>query len=214
MAKESKISTEETKSIAWQIVKTIGGLLLALIIIRFYIFQPFTIDGSSMEPSFYDKEYVIVDELSYVVGHPDRGDVVVFRHPEPACNEHVASNYFNRVFVQGPCANYIKRVIGLPGETVTIKDGKVSIKNEENPSGMTLKEDYVLGNIPTLGNQTTSLSDDEYFVLGDNRGPNASSDSREWGPLTEDHIIGKALVVLFPTEDFGFVKSPEYEIEN
>lgn len=210
MNTKNKLETEETKGIAWQIVKTIGGLLLALVLIRFYVFQPFTIDGSSMEPSFYDKEYVIVDELSYVFGHPGRGDVVVFRHPEPACNEHVESNYFNRVFVQGPCSNYIKRVIGLPGETVVIKDGKVSIKNEENPNGFKLSEEYILGNIPTLGNQTVALADDEYFVLGDNRGPNASSDSREWGPLPEDHIIGKALVVLFPTEDFGFVGSPEY----
>lgn len=192
-----------------QIFKTVGGILLALIIIRFYIFQPFSITGSSMEPSFFDKEYLIVDELSYMFTDPHRGDVVVFKHPEPACNDHVESNYINRKFTQGPCSNYIKRVIGVPGDTVIIKDGKVSIKNDENPNGITLNEEYISTNIPTLGNQTVVVGENEYYVMGDNRGPNASSDSREWGLLPESHIIGKALVVLLPPDDFGFVKSPE-----
>lgn len=163
-----------------------------------------------MEPSFYDAEYIIVDEFSYVFGNPERGDVVIFRHPEPACNTHTDKSYIHQKFIQGPCSNYIKRVVGLPGETINIADGKVTIKNEENPNGITLSEDYILNNIPTLGNQTVSLSEDEYFVLGDNRSPNASSDSREWGILPRTHVIGKALVVLLPPDNFGFVESPEY----
>jgi signal peptidase I len=200
----------ESRQIGLQVFKTIGGLLLALIIIRFFIFQPFSITGSSMEPTFFDKEYLIVDELSYLFSDPQRGDIVVFKHPEPACNDHIESNFVNRIFVQGPCSNYIKRVIGLPNDTVVIKDGKISIKNADNPKSFTLSEDYVLGNIPTLGNQTVVLSENEYFVLGDNRSPNASSDSREWGSLPESHIIGKALVTLLPTDSFGFIKRPEY----
>jgi signal peptidase I len=214
MAKNSKdkFTREDQKNIAWQIAKTIGGLLLALVIIRFYIFQPFTITGSSMEPSFYDEEYIIVDELSYSFGSPKRGDVVVFRHPEPACNEHIETSYIHRVFIQGPCSNYIKRVIGVPGDTLSIKDGKISVSNEEWPNGKLLTESYVLGsNIPTLGNQTVNLGEDEYYVLGDNRGPNASSDSREWGALPESHIVGKAFVILLPTDSFDFVERPEYQ---
>ncbi len=207
---KDKNLTESAGNTVWQIARTIGGLLLALIIIRFYVFQPFTISGSSMEPSFYDKEYIIVDEFSYVFGSPKRGDVVIFRHPEPACNEHTDSNYFNQIFFQGPCSNYIKRVVALPGETIVIKEGKVNIKNEENPNGLVLPEEYILDNIPTLGNQEVKLGKDEYFVLGDNRSPNASSDSREWGILPENHIIGKALVILLPPNRFGIVDSPEY----
>lgn len=163
-----------------------------------------------MEPSFFNEEYLIVDELSYRLGSPKRGDVVIFRHPEPACNSHIESGYLNKVFIQGPCSNYIKRVIGLPGETVIIRDGKVVVKSPGDKSGLTLNEDYIAKNIPTLGNQTVVLGDDEYFVLGDNRNPNASSDSREWGVLPKSHIIGRALIVLLPPDKFGIVKKVEY----
>lgn len=193
-----------------QSFKTIGGILLALIIIRSYVFQPFSITGSSMEPSFFNKEYLIVDELSYIFTNPKRGDVIVFKHPEPACNDHIKSGYINRKFIQGSCSNYIKRVIGVPGDTVIIKDGKVTVKNSEWPEGKTLEEDYIVSNIPTLGNQTVTVGENEYYVMGDNRSPNASSDSREWGLLPDTHIIGKALVVLLPPDNFGFVKKIEF----
>jgi signal peptidase I len=195
-------------SFIWEVVKTISGLLLFLLFFRFYIYQPFTISGSSMEPSFHDKEYIVVNEFSYHIGNPQRGDVVIFKHPEPACNDFVSQNYINRVFLQGPCNNYIKRVAALPGETIQIKDGKVVIKNKDKPEGFPLTEKYILSNVPTLGNITKTLKDDEYFVLGDNRMPNASSDSREWGILPRDHIVGKAFVVLLPFNQFEFVKSP------
>jgi len=216
MATKQKIVTsadfeeESAGVLGWEVAKTIGGILLFLVIFRFYVFQPFSIKGSSMEPSFHDGEYLIVNELSYHLGGPKRGDVVVFKHPEPSCTDFVESNYINRVFFQGPCTNYIKRVIGLPGETVTIKDGKVYIKNEKEPQGFMLDEKYILTNIPTLGNQTVTLSKDEYYVIGDNRNPNASSDSREWGPLPKNHIVGKGAVVLLPVDQLGVVKAPSY----
>jgi signal peptidase I len=208
MGKATK-NLNEVGNFSWQLVKSIGGFLLALIIIRFYVFQPFTISGASMEPSFFDKEYLIVNELTYQFSAPKRGDVVIFRHPEPSCNDHVESNYINRVFFQGTCSNYIKRVIGLPGETVSIKDGKIVVVDAEN-NAQTLSEDYILSNIPTLGNQTVTLNKDEYFVLGDNRNPNASSDSREWGVLPRTHIVGKAMAVLLPPNRFGFVPKISY----
>lgn len=197
-------------NLIWEMVKTIGGVIIFLIIFRFYIFQPFSIKGSSMEPSFHDGEYLIVNEFGYNFTQPKRGDVVVFKHPEPACTEFVDANYLNQKFFQGPCTSYIKRVIGLPGETITVKDGKVFIKNEENPTGFQLKEDYILSNIPTLGNQTVRVSEDNFYVIGDNRNPNASSDSREWGLLPKNHIVGKAYLVLLPVDEIGFVPKPEY----
>ncbi len=217
MAKQVKIQTsadfdqdEEMGNFGWEVAKTIGGILLFLIIFRFYIFQPFSINGSSMEPNFHDGEYLIVNEFTYHFSSPKRGDVVIFKHPEPACTDFVESNYLNKVFFQGPCVNYIKRVIGVPGDTISVKDGKVSIVNDENPDGIILEEDYILDNIPTLGNQTVTVGEKEYFVIGDNRNPNASSDSREWGILPKSHIVGKGLIILLPADKFGTVDSPEY----
>lgn len=201
---------ESPASFTWEVVRTIGGLLLFLVIFRFYIYQPFSISGNSMEPSFHDREYLIVNEFSYHIGNPKRGDVVIFKHPEPACNDFVKGSYINRVFLQGPCSNYIKRVIALPGETIQIKEGNVIIKDKEHPTGYTLKEDYILSGVPTLGNIIKTLGDDEYFVLGDNRSPNASSDSREWGVLPRAHMVGKAFTVLLPFDSFEVVKNPKY----
>ena len=203
------MNIKETFKLVRQIFFSIGGLMLAAVIIRFYIVQPFSISGSSMEPTFHDKEYLLVNELTYHLGSPKRGDVVIFRHPTPACNDFIQKSYLNQVFFQGSCSNYIKRVIATPGETITIRDGKVIIKTKDGEE-LTLTEEYILTNIPTLGNQTVTLGEDEYFVLGDNRNPNASSDSREWGVLPRTHIIGKALVVLLPPDEFGFVEKPAY----
>lgn len=210
--KDVKIEAGNTgeSNFFWEVTKTIGGLLLFLLIFRFYIFQPFSISGNSMEPDFHDKEYIIVNEFSYHFGSPGRGDVVVFKHPEPACNDFVDGGYINRVFLQGPCNNYIKRVIGLPNETVIIKDGKITIQNDKNPAGFALSEKYVLSGVPTLGNIQKKLGKDEFFVLGDNREPNASSDSREWGVLPRDHIVGKAFIVLLPFDAFKVIKNPGY----
>lgn len=209
--KETK--TNETQGMTWEIIKTIGSILLFLVIFRFYIFQPFSIKGSSMEPNFHDGEYLVVNEFTYLIGSPKRGDVVVFKHPEPACSDFVEANYINRVFLQGPCSNYIKRVIALPGETVTIKNGQVIITNKENPSGFTLNEKYLPSDFTTLGNQTKTLGKDEYYVLGDNRTPNASSDSREWGVLPRSHIVGKGMVILLPVDQFEILKRPAYSLK-
>lgn len=209
MVKEKQIQ-EAAGGIFWEVIKTVGGILLFLIIFRFYLFQPYTISGSSMEPNFHDGEYIVVNELTYNISNPKRGDAVVFKHPEPSCNDFINKSYINRIFFQGPCSNYIKRIVGLPGETVSIKDGKVFVKNSENPAGFELKEEYIVNGIRTYGNQELELGKDEYYVLGDNRNPNASSDSREWGVLPEKHIVGKAMVILLPVQSFEVVKRPSY----
>ena len=129
-----------------------------------------------MDPTFHDGEYLIVDELSYRFTEPERGDVIIFRYPE------------------NPSKFFIKRIIGLPGETVSIDRGSITINNPEHPQGFVLDESYL--SVETKGVEFTTLSGTEYFVLGDNRP--ASSDSRIWGPLEEDLIVGKALLRLFP----------------
>jgi signal peptidase I len=203
-------ATGGTAAIAWEIIKTIVGVALFVVFFRFFIIQPFYIIGSSMLPDFHEGEYLFIDEASYHLKSPGRGEVVVFRHPDQQCTAFVKNNKFLKTVVQGPCKSYIKRVIGLPGETVIIRDGKVTIINDENPNGFVLTEDYIESGVKTLGNQEVKLSDGEFFVLGDNRQPNASSDSREWGPLTKDYIIGKAWLRLLPATDIGFIQTAKY----
>jgi signal peptidase I len=163
-----------------------------------------------MLPDFHEGEYLFIDEASYHFRGPERGEVVVFRHPDELCNAFVNSNKILKTVVQGPCKSYIKRVIGLPGETVMIRDGKVTIINKENPSGFVLDEGYIDAGVKTLGNLNVKLSDNEFFVLDDNREPNASSDSREWGPLKRDFIIGRAWLRLLPLTNMGFIPKANY----
>lgn len=145
--------------------------------IRFFIAQPFIVSGASMEDTFSTGEYLIVDQVSYRFNEPERGDVIVFRYPKD------------------PSKYFIKRIIGIPGDTIVIDGQRVEITNENYPDGLTLEEPYVEHMTPgtTL---TEELGEDEYFVMGDNR--DASSDSRMWGVLHRDKIIGQAFIRLFP----------------
>lgn len=158
--------------------------LLIVLPVRWFIAQPFIVSGASMENTFHNNEYLIVDQLSYRLDDPKRGDVIVFRYPR----DH--SKFF------------IKRVIGLPGETVVIDGQSVTIINEANPEGLTLTEPYAA--IGAKDNQTRqTLGDEEYFVLGDNR--DHSSDSRVWGVLHRDEIVGRAFLRLFPPVRAAFL---------
>lgn len=159
------------------------ALGLALVI-RFFIATPFIVSGASMENTFQNYDYLIIDRLSYHFEQPQRGDVVVFGLP------------------QEPSRDLIKRVIGLPGETVDLHDGSVTIINTEHPEGVTLAEPYLTA--ANLGGSTgmkVTLSADQYFVLGDNR--KVSADSRLWGTLPRQDIIGRVLVRLFPFNMLG-----------
>lgn len=185
--------------------KTIGGFFLELIKIviislaiiipvRYYLIQPFIVRGSSMEPNFSDGQYLIIDEISYRFQEPKRGDVVVFKYPKDT------SQY------------YIKRIIGLPLETVEISGGKITIYNNEYPEGAIISEPYLIIDHETPGDLKVSVPYNEYFVLGDNR--KASSDSRVWGLLPRQDIIGKAWISGWPPEHFGTIKSPTYELSS
>lgn len=151
--------------------------ILIVIPIRMFIAQPFIVSGASMDDTFHTGQYLIVDQVSYYFNQPARGDVVVFRYP------------------RDPSKFFIKRIIGLPGETVTIEKSHVTITNQEHPEGFILKEPYIKSMAPSP-KTTETLGDREYFVMGDNR--DQSSDSRAWGVLQEDRIVGRAFVRLFP----------------
>jgi len=159
--------------------------IIALIIvvpIRMFIAQPFIVSGASMENTFHGGEYLIVDQVSYYFEEPERGDIIIFRYP------------------RDPSKFFIKRIIGVPGDTITIDGNTVTIENEAHPNGMVLDEPYVEEMAPDT-DLAQHLDDDEYFVMGDNR--NASSDSRVWGVLHRDKIVGKAFLRLFPVEEIG-----------
>lgn len=162
---------------------------LAIVLpVRFFLIQPFFVKGSSMEPNFEDGEYLIVNEIVYRLGQPERGEVIVFKWPSD------------------PRQYYIKRIVGLPGEKIEIKDGLVKIYNKKNPQGFLLDESsYLSPTQRTPGEYETTLGQDDYLVLGDNRV--ASFDSRRWGPLSEEYIIGKAWLRIWPiarAEVFNF----------
>lgn len=197
---DSSVKEEEIYGVGrflWEIVKIILLAVFIIIPVRVIFFQPFFVEGTSMEPNFRDGEYLIVGEFGYKetkVGVGDteffrftpfkqlnRGDVVVFRPPG-------VSDQF-----------YIKRTVGLPGETVEIKDGFVVIRNSQSPSGFILDEAlYLRPRLETSGNQIVKLADDEYFLMGDNR--RASRDSRSFGPVKKNLIMGKVLIRAWPID--------------
>ncbi len=160
----------------------LSAFALALLI-QTYVARPFIVNGQSMDPTFSDGEYLIVDEISYRFNDPARGDVVVFRAPPT------------------PEKFFIKRIIGLPGETVEIKNGIITIKNDEYPKGFVLKEEFITHR--SHDTYHTTVPDGAYFVMGDNR--QGSYDSRSWGSLPEENLRGKALVRLLPIKNIDFL---------
>lgn len=182
---DSIIKRNKTKEFfknAWDLIKFAAIALAIVIPIRLFIAQPFVVSGLSMFPTFHDKEYLIVDEVSYLLNKETRGDVVVFRFPND------------------PKRFFIKRIIGMPNEKIVINNGKITIVNKENPNGFVLDEPYINEEFQTTAIYTTN--NDEYFVMGDNR--NRSSDSRVWGTVPKKLMIGRAFLRLLP------VKSLEY----
>ena len=169
----------------WELSKIIIVSLLIVVPIRLFVAQPFIVRGASMEPNFHEGEYLIVDEASYYMREPVRGEVIVFRYP------------------QDTTQFFIKRIIGLPGETVRISGGKVTIINDTYPEGLVLEEDYLSVSAATTPDQEVIVDKDKFFVMGDNRP--YSSDSRRWGMLDEKYLIGRALVRLWPPADIGVV---------
>lgn len=198
-------------NVVWEIVKTLAILFGIALFIKYFIVQTFIVSGSSMEPDYHNKDFLIVNEVSYRVSPPSRGDVVIFKHPDEPCLTYSNKNLLARALSQNPCVNYIKRVIGLPGETVEVKNGKVFVFNSEFKNGKQLEEPYIGAGVQTLGDKKTEVKENEYFVLGDNRLPNASSDSRDWGTVPRDMITGNAVLRISFAHPFSFVYYPVFE---
>jgi signal peptidase I len=176
----SKSSTK--KEGVWDLIKFIIIAIAIVLPIRALIAQPFIVSGSSMFPTFKDNQYLIVDQISYRFEDPKRGDIVIFRYPID------------------PSKFFIKRVIGLPNENVSIENGVITI-TEEDGSQKTLNEPYLEIDRESKDTLDVQLKDGEYFVMGDNR--IASSDSRTWGVLPRKNVIGKALFRLLPTDSIS-----------
>ncbi len=164
---------------------TVIALGLALFI-RFFIAAPYVVSGASMEPTFDDWHYLIIDRLSYDLTEPRRGDVIVFDLP------------------QDTSRSLIKRIIGLPGETVVLKGQIVTIINKDTPAGFTLAEPYLdPANLTGSNEMEVTLGADQFFVLGDNR--RVSADSRLWGTLPRNDIVGRVILRLFPFPDVSIL---------
>ncbi len=172
-------------------VAVLAGITIAAV--RYFLFKPFYVKGASMEPNFFDKEYLIVDELTYRFRAPERGDVLVFKYPEN-----------QREF-------FLKRIIALPGERVKVSEGHVTIYNTEHPEGIVLDEPYLPDDLLTSGDQTfATVGDNEYFVMGDNR-PN-SYDSRRFGPVDKNLVIGRVIFRGWPLNRAQVISHPDLNI--
>jgi len=169
----------------WEILQTLILAGLLIIFFRAFIFQNYLVEGNSMLPTLEPQERLIVGRIHYLIGQPQRGDVIVFQFP------------------QDPERDFVKRVIGLPGETVTIEQGQVFIDGRPLPA-----ETYVV-HADSRSAGPVTLAAGEYWVMGDNRA--GSSDSRSWGPLQKRLIIGKAWFVYLPLSRIGLVSHPDLE---
>ncbi|HTH93146.1 MAG TPA: signal peptidase I [Candidatus Paceibacterota bacterium] len=175
----------------WKVIENllyiVGAVLLAALI-QAFIIRPFIVSGTSMDPVIQNGQYLIIDEVTYHFHGPQRGDVIVFKAPPE------------------PTKYYIKRVIGLPGDTVKLRDGKITIINKDHPEGFTLDEPYLTHLSTDSG--TYVVPADEYFVMGDNR--SGSYDSRSWGMLPDANIRGRALIRLLPVNNISLLPGKEH----
>jgi signal peptidase I len=195
MNDDSPVVPFTLRGLVWEMIKTFALAIIIIIPIRLLLFQPFFVDGESMEPSFHNGEYLIVYEhgykdvelFSWNLTNPDkefsRGEVAVF-HPPNNKKQY-----------------YIKRIIGLPGESIAIIGGQVVIYNNLHPEGQILAENYIAEGAELLEMPKKNLTADEYFVMGDNR--MFSFDSRQFGPIKKEMVIGKVLLRAWPPQKIG-----------
>ncbi len=188
---KKKIDFKEAFSFVWELAKIALIALVIVLPIRYFLFQPFIVSGESMSPNFESGDYLIVDEISYRFSEPARGDVIIF----------------DASFIEGYAGQrFIKRIVGLPGETIKIFNGKIEIT--KNGQTTELSENYLPEDLKTYGQVEKNLGSDEYFVLGDNR--QYSYDSRMWGVVQGKYIIGKAFLRIFPVAALSRIVAPMY----
>ena len=191
----SPVRRNETWSFLVELIKTAVIVLVFAYLIRVFVLQPYIVDGTSMFPEFHNGDYLLVDKLTYRFEAPKRGDIIVFKYPKDTS------------------FNYVKRIIGLPGDTIRIENSKVYVYDSANPNGAPLTEPYVLPGNTTLPDSGTGQSEfvvpaNNYFVLGDNR--MGSSDSRDWGDVPDSDVIGRVLVLAYPFDRISIYPHATY----
>jgi signal peptidase I len=186
---------DNMKIFLWETFKVVIISLVIIVPVRFYLIQPFYVQGASMEPNFFDNEYLIIDEITYRFSEPQRGDIVVFRYP------------------RDPSQFFIKRIIGLPGEKVFIKDGQVKVAaRDDEPQQLLDEVGYLAADMRTPGNIQVLLGMDEYYLLGDNRA--ASLDSRSFGPVSRSAIVGRTWLRGWPLNRLTLFERLTYQSTN
>ena len=185
--------TQKVLQFFWDLLKVVCVSLAIIIPVRYFLIQPFYVKGASMEPSFYDHEYLIIDEISYRFNDPSRGDIIVFKYPKD------------------PSQYFIKRIIGLPGEVVDISDNRVYIHGaDDNKQKFLLEEnEYLPDENRALDSRKWTLGPDEYYVMGDNR--EYSLDSRRFGPVDSSLIIGRVWFRGWPFWRFTTFPEVQYQ---
>ena len=173
--------------LVFETIKVVVISFAIILPIRFFLIQPFYVEGASMEPSFHSKEYLIIDEISYRFTNPQRGEVVVLRYP------------------RDPRQFFIKRIVGLPGERIKLEEGVVHV------NGKPLEERYLSDlNLSKTSMNELVLGSDEYFVMGDNRAN--SLDSRSFGPISRREVVGRAWIRGWPFNRLSVFSAPQYQI--
>lgn len=172
------------------IVQTLLLAAAVFLVVYVFLFRPFQVNGDSMYPTFLDKEYILTNIIALSFSQPKRGEVIVFKAPED------------------PEKDFIKRIIGVPGDQVMVKDGEVFLNGQKLNEGSYLKSDVrTYGGRTLKDGETLTVPQDSFFVMGDNRG--YSSDSREWGFVSKKDIIGKSFFVYWPPDKMGIIKNPK-----
>lgn len=193
-AEQSGNFADTLKSIFWGFINWVAAPLLIVFILHNFVFQAYHVDGSSMTPTLHTADYMIVSKVENTIAKltgksyiPRRHQVVVFSYPKD------------------PSLVFIKRVTALPGERVVVKDGTITVYNSENPKGFSPDDDsFERAATYTEGDLDEVVPEGSVFVVGDNRLPSGSFDSREWGMLPSENIIGNAVIRLLPLDGFRF----------
>ena len=170
------------------ILETVTFVGSIFIVIYLFMWQPHRVQGASMDNTFHDGQYIITSKISYRIGKPQIGDVVVFKSPND------------------PDYDFIKRIIGIPGDKISIASGKVTVNGFQLPEDYAQKPTNTFNNGFIGENEEIIVPEGAYFVLGDNRP--RSSDSRDWGFVARSSIVGKVVFRYFPFDKMGFIENP------
>jgi len=174
-----------------EVLEVLAVAVGAVFLIRNFLVQPFLVSGESMAPNFGNGDYLLIDEITYRFRPPERGEVVVFKYPKD------------------PSTYFIKRIIGLPNERVEIKNNRVVVYGDKDQRGQVIEEGYLPKSMATAGSEEFTLKPDEYLMLGDNR--SFSFDSRSWGPLKKEDMVGLVRLRLWPLNELRAFAAPTYQ---